>query len=117
MIINNSYITEPPQLTTPGSVATLVDPAEKHQRTQQARDSYRKNAAAAPIIEAEYVDYRPETKTLRQERHDLHLSLEPETVAINKNITTAKKTNPYVAKYQMTPVDLPLPGTYINTFA
>ncbi|MDX2479832.1 MAG: hypothetical protein QNK24_05800 [Desulfuromusa sp.] len=95
-----------------------ADQTGKQQRIQQARDSYSKNAASAQVIDAEYVDlYNPDTMDLQQERQDLHLTLEPDMAFPGQAPETGQKFNSSVSKYQMTPIDAPPPGTYLNIFA
>ena len=117
MNIINSYIFEQPKLSTPTTVTALVNADNKQQSVQRAQDSYRKNAAAAAIIDAEYVDFRPNSKPLSQERRDLNYTLEVENTASRQLSEMIPTINSSINKYQSTPMDLPLPGTYINTFA
>ena len=118
MRITNSYILDQPKLPGSNSGASSADQAGKQQRIQQARDSYNKNAASAQVIEAEYVDlYSPDTKALQQENQDLDLTLEPKMVSQTQEPETNQNINSIVNKYQMKPVDVPHPGTYLNIFA
>ena len=117
MNIVNSYIIEQPKLTAPSAGTALVNATDKQQNAQKAQDSYRKNAAAAEVIEAEYVDYRPNSTPITQEQHDISRTLNAEIFSTPQPIETVPTTNNSVSKYKMTPTDLPLPGTYINTFA
>ena len=118
MRIANSYILNQPKLSTPDFSTSSADQASKQQRIQQAGDSYRKNAASAQVIDAEYVElYSPDTKALPQERQDLYLTLEPERVSPLQEPETNQNINSIFSKYQMKPVDVPHPGTYINIFA
>ena len=118
MRVSNSYILDQPRLSTPGSCASSVDQTGKQQKIQQAKDCYNKNAASAQVIDAEYVDlYSPDNKALQQEHQDLHLTLEPEVVFQPQEPETDRSINSIVNKYQMKPVDVPNPGTYLNIFA
>ncbi|MEA3363263.1 MAG: hypothetical protein U9Q61_08370 [Thermodesulfobacteriota bacterium] len=118
MRIINSYIPEQPKLSTPGARVSSADQAGTRQRIQQAKDSYSKNAASAQVIDAEYVDlYNPDTVALQQECQDLNLTLEPETALPPKESETDPNINSIINKYQMAPLDIPHPGTYLNIFA
>lgn len=118
MRISNSYISDQPRLSTPGSGTSSVDQAGKQQRIQQARDGYNKNAASAQVIEAEYVDsYSPDNKIVDQKPQDFPLTLEPEIVSLTQEPETDQKLNSNINKYQTKPVDVPHPGTYLNIFA
>ncbi len=118
MRISNSYITDQPRPSTQGAVVSTADQAGKQQRIQQARDSYNKNSASAQVIDAEYVDlYGPDNKVLQQVPQDLHLTLEPEMVSQPQEPETDHGISSIVNKYQVNPVDVPHPGTYLNIFA
>ena len=118
MRISDSYISDQPRLSTPGSCTSSAGQAGKQQRIQQARDCYNKNAASAQVIEAEYVDlYSPDNKALQKEHQDFHLTLEPEEVSQPQEPKTDRSINSIVNKYQTKPVDVPHPGTYLNIFA
>ncbi len=118
MQITNSYIIDQPKLATPGTSTTALDRLTKQHKVEQAKDSYRKNSASAPIIDAEYIDFHnPDTKAFRQERNNLHQTLEPDKVSLEQKAETIQRTNSLISKYQTAPADLPRPGTYINTFA
>lgn len=85
---------------------------------QQAKDSYSQNAASAQIIDAEYVDlYSPESKTFQQESQKLQQTLEPEGSPTQQEYTPVKKNNSSFSRYQITSVDTPPAGTYLNIFA
>ena len=118
MRINNSYISDQPKLSLPSSGISPADQVGKQQRIQQAKDSYGKNAASAQVIDAEYVDfYSPDNIVLQRERQDLNLTLEPEIVSPMQKPETDRNSNSVVSKYNMAPVDVPPPGTYLNIFA
>jgi hypothetical protein len=118
MRITNTYILDQPKLPGSNPRESSADQAGKQQRIQQARDSYSKNGLSAQVIDAEYVDlYNPDTMALQQERQDLHLTLEPDMASSIQRPETGQKINSIVSKYQMTPIDAPPPGTYLNIFA
>ncbi len=118
MRIANSYITDHPKRSLPGTAASPADQAGQHQRTQHARDSYARNAATAQVIDAEYVDlYSANTVALQQEPMNLNAILEPVSAPQTQASETRQKTNSSIGQYQMAPVDTPLPGTYLNIFA
>ena len=118
MRIDNSHISDQPKLSATSSSAASVNQAGKQLRSQQAKDSYNKNAASAQIIDAEYVDlYSPDSKTLQQEHQDIYSTLEPEMVSPAQEPKTNQNINSIVNKYQMKAVDVPHPGTYLNIFA
>jgi len=117
MHIANSYIIEQPWRTTVSPVTTLIGQDSGNKKTQQAQDTYRKNAANGQIIEAEYVDYPTKTKTLNsqpssQQAHPIFD--QPKTII---KPTQQNQTNLALRKYQAAPLDTPPPGTYLNTFA
>ncbi len=117
MHIVNSYIIEQPQLQASRSGTTPVNQEGSNQKAQQARDSYRKNATNAQIIEAEYVDYPAKTKGQLSNPPIQHTSLHLEQNEAKIETAVRYKANPAIRKYQMEPLDTPLPGTHINTFA
>ncbi len=118
MRIVNSYISDQPKLSASNSGVSSADQAGKQRRIQQARDSYNKNAASAEVIEAEYVDlYTIDTKDLRQEHQNLHLTLEPEMVSQAQGSEIDQNIDSILNRYQTKPIDMPLPGTYLNIFA
>nr|MDA3902963.1 hypothetical protein [Desulfuromusa sp.] len=118
MRITNTYILDQPKLPGSNPRESSADQAGKQQRIQQARDSYTKNSATAQIIDAEYVDtYNPDAIALPQEHQTLHLTLEPVMDSSRQEPETGQKINSIVSKYQMTPIDTPPPGTYLNIFA
>ncbi|MEA3544962.1 MAG: hypothetical protein U9R69_07050 [Thermodesulfobacteriota bacterium] len=118
MRITNSYIIDQSRLASSNSSVSSADQAGKQQRIQQAKDSYNKNASSAQVIDAEYVDvYHPAPQTLQQERQELNLTLEPETGSLKQKNETDQNINSSVGKYKKAPVDVPRPGTYLNTFA
>jgi hypothetical protein len=118
MRINNAYILNQPKISATGGEMSSANRAEKQQRIQQAKDSYSKNAASAQIIDAEYVElYSPENKIFQQENQKLHQTLEPGASSTQQEYAPVKKDNSSFSRYQMTPVDTPLPGTYLNIFA
>ena len=117
MHIANSYIIEQPQRTTARSGTTLIVQDSGTKKTQQAQDSYRKNAANGQIIEAEYVDYPTKTKSINlQPSSQQSPPIFDQPEATNEP-TLQNQTNPALRKYQIAPLDTPPPGTYINTFA
>ncbi|MDX2494773.1 MAG: hypothetical protein QNK27_07405 [Desulfuromusa sp.] len=118
MHIINSYISEQPKLSAPGTRVSPADQAETRQRIQQAKDSYSKNTASAQVIDAEYVDlYNPDAITLQQECQDLNLTLEPEMASPLQEPEIDQNIHSIINKYQMAPLDIPHPGTYLNVFA
>ncbi len=117
MHVVNSYIIEQPQLLASRSGTTPVNQESSNQKVQQARDSYRKNAANAQIIEAEYVDYPAKAKSLLSNPTIQHTPVPLEQSEATIETALRNKTNPDIGKYQKEPLDTPLPGTYINTFA
>jgi len=117
MHIANSYIIEQPRRTTASSGTTLIGQDSGNKKTQQAQDSYRKNAANGQIIEAEYVDYPTKTKTLNSRPSNQQappIFDQPETTTES---TQQNQKNLALHKYQAAPLDTPPPGTYLNTFA
>lgn len=116
MNLINSYIIEQPKLATPNTGTALVSSTDRQQKNQQAQDSYRKNAANAEIIDAEYIDYRPNNKSLSKNQQAPPIEL-AKTDAVQPKQENSQPVHTAINKYNETPIDSPLPGTYINTFA
>jgi len=118
MRITNSYIIDQPKLPGSNSSAPSANQVGEQQRIKQARDSYSQNSTYAQVIDAEYVDfYTHDTKALKQERQNLHLTLEAGEITPGQGAETEQKINSSISQYQLPPVEVPLPGTCLNIFA
>ena len=85
---------------------------------QRARDSYQFNAAAASVIEAEYVDLLKNSARVAAPRNQAspppQQMLQPADSAAS---TPAQANSALVARLQTAPADVPAPGTYLNLYA
>ncbi len=118
MRINNPYIIDQTKLPGSNSSAPSANQVGEQQRIKQARDSYSQSSKYAQVIDAEYVDcYTPDTKALKQERQNLHLALEAGEITLRQGAETEQKINSSISQYQLPPVEVSLPGTYLNIFA
>lgn len=118
MRIDNPYIKAQPEPSTSGFSESTAAKAARQLKVQQARDSYNKNNAAGQIIEAEYVDlYNQENKALQQKNNAPLLHLKTEIAPSKQATTTATTINSNINKYQIKPMDVPRPGSYLNIYA
>ena len=99
------------------STASPVKNQASATQSRHASDRYIQNAAAAQVIEAEYVEVNsPASKDFHQELQDLTNSITPEDFDLSAKTPAMTKTNNALASYQQRP-NAPPPGTYINLFA
>lgn len=114
MQISGSHLLDQTRLIALESNSAPGNRAGKQQRVRQANDSYTKNAGAALVIDAEYVDqYSPEKVVQSQQK--TAITFEPETTLP----ASAEQMSelPSSSSYQLQDPEIPPPGTYINYFA
>ncbi|WP_321391224.1 hypothetical protein [uncultured Desulfuromusa sp.] len=115
MRINPTYILDPLKLPVSKATESSANQIEKRQRVQQANDSYHKNSASSQIIDAEYVDlYNAASSTVHKQNQGFNVILDADDENQNSRV---RHNDSSFDKYQMTSVDTPPPGTYLNIFA
>lgn len=91
-------------------------PDQTRNRQAQAERSYRREAAAATVIDAEYVDLAdPANGTRDSGQHSPVASLA--AALTSPPISGSKEQRALLAKFQHPQPDVPPPGTYLNVFA
>jgi hypothetical protein len=116
MQIGGSYNYNRSQLVALESNPATTDQAGQRQRLRQANDCYSKNAASAPVIDAEYVDlYTPDSLAPQQPQRAEVIFETPESPVEKPAIQVLEQ--PATEKYLLQTPDTPPPGTYVNYFA
>lgn len=88
-------------------------------RQERARDSYQFNAAAATVIEAEYVDppYSPPRVATTQNYSIPVQQQEPRQAAGQATSAADQRSSSLLERLQTAPADVPAPGSYLNLYA
>jgi hypothetical protein len=85
----------------------------------RARDSYQFNAAAASVIEAEYVDLPSSSTRLAAAQQQFIPALQQDLpqLADQAPPPTRQASSALLARLQTAPADVPAPGSYLNLYA
>ncbi len=112
MQIAGSHSFDRTRLVSLESNPATADRAEKQQRIRKANDSYSKSAAAAQVIDAEYVDMYSSERSVQQKQQSVDVVFESEATPARQLLD-----QPAASNYPLQNPDTPPPGTYINYFA
>ena len=115
MRISDSILVLPaPGIATSASFEDSPQKSPAAHQLRAARSSYSENASAAQIIDAEYVD----ANVTEAQKLPRRISAgEPQASYFTMEPPPQRSALTVLTAYRQKPRTVPLPGTYLNTFA